>query len=82
MKEIEAENEALPDDTDDLDPEGELEAWKLRELARLKRDQEERCATQVVYLPGLSLMLAVAVLGSPFVLGRFASTTPSALLRQ
>ena len=32
------------DDTDGLDPEGEFEAWKLRELQRLKRDREERYA--------------------------------------
>ncbi|TCD65238.1 hypothetical protein EIP91_002946 [Steccherinum ochraceum] len=29
------------DDTDGLDPEGEFEAWRLRELARIKRDKEE-----------------------------------------
>lgn len=28
------------DDTDGLDPEGEFEAWKLRELMRIKRDKE------------------------------------------
>lgn len=28
------------DDTDGLDPEGEFEAWRLRELARIKRDKE------------------------------------------
>ncbi|EJD55231.1 hypothetical protein AURDEDRAFT_132410 [Auricularia subglabra TFB-10046 SS5] len=35
--------EAVPDvdDTDGLDPEGEFEAWRLRELARIKRDKEE-----------------------------------------
>ena len=32
------------DDTDGLDPEGEFEAWKLRELTRLKRDREARYA--------------------------------------
>jgi microfibrillar-associated protein 1 len=30
------------DDTDDLDKEAEHEAWKLRELQRIKRDKEER----------------------------------------
>ncbi|KAF5355660.1 hypothetical protein D9756_003977 [Leucocoprinus leucothites] len=29
------------DDTDGLDPEGEFEAWRLRELARIKREKEE-----------------------------------------
>ena len=29
------------DDTDGIDPEGEFEAWRLRELARIKRDKEE-----------------------------------------
>ncbi|KZV95604.1 hypothetical protein EXIGLDRAFT_748065 [Exidia glandulosa HHB12029] len=29
------------DDTDGLDPTGEFEAWRLRELARIKRDKEE-----------------------------------------
>ena len=29
------------DDTDGLDPEGEFEAWRLRELARIKRDKED-----------------------------------------
>lgn len=28
------------DDTDGLDPEAEFEAWRLRELARIKRDKE------------------------------------------
>ena len=32
--------EDVIDDTDDLDPEAELAAWKLRELKRLKRDRE------------------------------------------
>ena len=32
--------EDMVDDTDDLDPEAELAAWKLRELKRLKRDRE------------------------------------------
>ena len=32
--------EDLVDDTDGLDPEAELAAWKLRELKRLKRDRE------------------------------------------
>jgi microfibrillar-associated protein 1 len=29
------------DDTDGLDPEGEFEEWRLRELGRIKRDKEE-----------------------------------------
>ncbi|GAA5867741.1 hypothetical protein JCM8547_005219 [Rhodosporidiobolus lusitaniae] len=34
------------DDTDGLDPEAEFEAWKLRELQRLKRDKEARYALE------------------------------------
>lgn len=30
------------DDTDGVDPDGEFEAWRLRELARIKRDKEEQ----------------------------------------
>jgi microfibrillar-associated protein 1 len=30
------------DDTDGQDPEGEYDAWKLRELLRIKRDKERR----------------------------------------
>jgi microfibrillar-associated protein 1 len=29
------------DDTDGVDPEGEFEAWRLRELARIKKEKEE-----------------------------------------
>ncbi|BGP26558.1 hypothetical protein JCM10295v2_005511 [Rhodotorula toruloides] len=36
------------DDTDGLDPEGEFEAWKLRELMRLKRDREARYALEKI----------------------------------
>lgn len=32
----------LPDDIDDIDEELEYEAWKVREIQRLKRDAEER----------------------------------------
>ncbi|KAJ1896608.1 hypothetical protein LPJ66_003890 [Kickxella alabastrina] len=35
------EHANLVDDTDDVDPEAEFEAWKLRELLRIKRDKEE-----------------------------------------
>jgi microfibrillar-associated protein 1 len=34
------EEEDVVDDTDDLDPEAEYAAWKLRELKRIKRDRE------------------------------------------
>lgn len=32
------------DDADGLDEQAEYEAWKLRELTRVKRDREERVA--------------------------------------
>ncbi|OJT11176.1 hypothetical protein TRAPUB_12310 [Trametes pubescens] len=35
------------DDTDGLDPEGEFEAWRLRELARIKRDKEAALAREL-----------------------------------
>jgi len=35
-----AEDQALPDDTDGLNEEEDLEMWKIRELRRLKRDRE------------------------------------------
>ena len=35
------------DDTDGLDPEGEFEAWRLRELARIKRDKEAELAREL-----------------------------------
>ena len=40
---IEEKEAEVPDvdDTDGIDPEGEFEAWRLRELARIKRDKEE-----------------------------------------
>ena len=38
--------EELVDDTDGLDPEAEHQAWRLRELQRLKRDREEMIARE------------------------------------
>ena len=35
------------DDTDGLDPAGEFEAWRLRELARIKRDKEAELAREL-----------------------------------
>ncbi|KZT22113.1 hypothetical protein NEOLEDRAFT_1171554 [Neolentinus lepideus HHB14362 ss-1] len=35
------------DDTDGLDPEGEFEAWRLRELERIKREKEEEMALEL-----------------------------------
>ncbi|PSS31936.1 hypothetical protein PHLCEN_2v2296 [Hermanssonia centrifuga] len=35
------------DDTDGLDPEEEFEAWRLRELARIKRDKEEELRREI-----------------------------------
>ena len=39
---VEEKEDDVPDvdDTDGLDPAGEFEAWRLRELARIKRDKE------------------------------------------
>lgn len=34
------------DDTDGLDPEGEFEAWRLRELARIKKEKEDEVARE------------------------------------
>ena len=34
------------DDTDGLDPEAEFEAWRMRELARIKRDKEAELARE------------------------------------
>lgn len=41
---VEEKEEELPDldDTDGLDPTTEFEAWRLRELARIKRDKEDQ----------------------------------------
>lgn len=35
------------DDTDGLDPDGEFEAWRLRELSRIKRDKEAQAAREL-----------------------------------
>ncbi|KAF8525228.1 microfibrillar-associated protein MFAP1, Zn finger, CCHC type protein [Hysterangium stoloniferum] len=35
------------DDTDDIDPMAEFEAWRLRELGRIKRDKEEQVRREV-----------------------------------
>ncbi|EPR60195.1 micro-fibrillar-associated protein 1 C-terminus protein [Toxoplasma gondii TgCatPRC2] len=43
-EQLQEEDCELPDDTDGLDAEAEYEAWKARELLRIKRDQEERQA--------------------------------------
>ena len=37
---VEADDEEAIDDTDGLDPDAELAAWKLRELKRVKRERE------------------------------------------
>ena len=34
------------DDTDGVDPSGEFDAWRLRELARIKRDKEAEVARE------------------------------------
>jgi hypothetical protein len=40
---VEEKEDIIPDvdDTDGLDPEAEFEAWRLRELGRIKRDKED-----------------------------------------
>jgi microfibrillar-associated protein 1 len=38
------EYEESVDDTDGLDEEAEFDAWRVRELTRIKRDREERIA--------------------------------------
>jgi hypothetical protein len=40
---VEEKEEDTPDvdDNDGIDPEGEFEAWRLRELGRIKRDKED-----------------------------------------
>jgi microfibrillar-associated protein 1 len=38
--------ESMVDDTDDIDPEAEYAAWKVRELKRLKRDREAMIARE------------------------------------
>ncbi|KAI8879118.1 hypothetical protein K501DRAFT_336319 [Backusella circina FSU 941] len=40
------EFEEMPDDTDGLDEEAEFDAWRIRELTRVKRDREERIARE------------------------------------
>jgi microfibrillar-associated protein 1 len=48
VKELEEKEKETPDieDTDGLDPDGEFEAWRLRELSRIKRDKEEAAARE------------------------------------
>lgn len=43
QKEI-TEYEDAVDDTDGIDEEAEFDAWRIRELNRIKRDREERIA--------------------------------------
>lgn len=43
----EKEDEVIDvDDTDGVDPAGEFDAWRLRELARIKRDKEAEIARE------------------------------------
>lgn len=43
---LEEKEEEFPDvdDTDGLDPEAEFEAWRLRELGRIKKEKEDEMA--------------------------------------
>ncbi|KAI8644193.1 splicing factor, Prp19-binding domain-containing protein [Parasitella parasitica] len=43
---VASEYEDFVDDTDGLDEEAEFDAWRMRELARIKRDREERIARE------------------------------------
>lgn len=45
------------DDTDGLDEEAEFDAWRVRELGRIKRDREERIA---YVLLGLYLLVTIS----------------------
>ena len=46
---VEEKEAEIPDidDTDDLDTEGEFEAWRIRELARIKRDKEAEAQREI-----------------------------------
>lgn len=46
---VEEKEAEIPDidDTDDLDPEAEFEAWRIRELARIKRDKEAEAQREI-----------------------------------
>ena len=46
---VEEKEAEIPDidDTDGLDPEGEFEAWRIRELARIKRDKEAEAQREI-----------------------------------
>jgi microfibrillar-associated protein 1 len=48
LLEKEKEEEVIDvDDTDGVDPSGEFDAWRLRELARIKRDKEAEIAREL-----------------------------------
>jgi hypothetical protein len=49
---IEEVDQVFPDvdDTDGLDPEAEFEAWKLRELKRLRRDREALIQLSILFI--------------------------------
>lgn len=46
---IEEKEQEIPDidDTDGVEPDAEFEAWRLRELARIKRDKEDEVRRDV-----------------------------------
>ena len=47
MKEEKEEDVPDIDDTDGLDPEAEFEAWRLRELGRIKQEKEAEVAREL-----------------------------------
>lgn len=66
---VEETEQVFPDvdDTDGLDDIAEFEAWKLRELMRIKRDKEAQYACVRTSFISLSLLVLLADLQPPIV---------------